>query len=277
MKELIWAEHQKLRRSKIVLVAIFAVIMVAIIVFTQGQFSFGEKRYIDDAGWFMNAAQSLATFFVLPAVIALLGSYMICREEQEDTIKSLRLIPISEAKMTIAKLLITFAFSVLFYLLLFGITFLVEVILHFRGLSIKMILSFFKIYLLDGIGIFFAIAPVIAVVSRIKKGYWLALIFTVIYSFAGLFTSISDVLSACYPITATFNISGYYSATFGEIIISLMSLFFCGLFSVLILISEKKQSKISNDTTNICRTTAKQKKTVAEQPYFHAPILFRRL
>lgn len=180
-----------------------------------------------------------ATFFVLPAVIALLGSYMICREEQEDTIKSLRLIPISEAKMTIAKLLITFAFSVLFYLLLFGITFLVEVILHFRGLSIKMILSFFKIYLLDGIGIFFAIAPVIAVVSRIKKGYWLALIFTVIYSFAGLFTSISDVLSACYPITATFNISGYYSATFGEIIISLMSLFFCGLFSVLILISKK--------------------------------------
>ena len=50
MKELIWAEHQKLRRSKIVLVAIFAVIMAAIIVFTQGQFSFGEKRYIDDAG-----------------------------------------------------------------------------------------------------------------------------------------------------------------------------------------------------------------------------------
>lgn len=275
MKELIWAEHQKLRRSKIVLVAIFAVIMVAIIVFTQGQFSFGEKRYIDDAGWFMNAAQSLATFFVLPAVIALLGSYMICREEQEDTIKSLRLIPISEAKMTIAKLLITFAFSVLFYLLLFGITFLVEVILHFRGLSIKMILSFFKIYLLDGIGIFFAIAPVIAVVSRIKKGYWLALIFTVIYSFAGLFTSISDVLSACYPITATFNISGYYSATFGEIIISLMSLFFCGLFSVLILIS-KKQSKISNDTTNICRTTAK-KKSRRSAALFPCLIRVRRL
>ena len=67
MKELIWAEHQKLRRSKIVLVAIFAVIMVAIIVFTQGQFSFGEKRYIDDAGWFMNAAQSLLHLKVTPS------------------------------------------------------------------------------------------------------------------------------------------------------------------------------------------------------------------
>ena len=59
MKELIWAEHQKLRRSKIVLVAIFAVIMAAIIVFTQGQFSFGEKRYIDDAGWFMKDRKSV--------------------------------------------------------------------------------------------------------------------------------------------------------------------------------------------------------------------------
>lgn len=100
MKELIWAEHQKLRRSKIVLVAIFAVIMVAIIVFTQGQFSFGEKRYIDDAGWFMNAAQSLATFFVLPAVIALLGSYMICREEQEDTINHVDMAALGGAAMS---------------------------------------------------------------------------------------------------------------------------------------------------------------------------------
>ena len=60
----------------------------------------------------------------------------------------------------------------------------ISAIVSVLALSIKMILSFFKIYLLDGIGIFFAIAPVIAVVSRIKKGYWLALIFTVIYSFS---------------------------------------------------------------------------------------------
>lgn len=212
MLRLIQAEFLKLRRKKfIVLMLLSALFMPLLAVF---YFRSADKTVIEPLQFY-----KWTTF-----------SY---------TIKSLRLIPISEAKMTIAKLLITFAFSVLFYLLLFGITFLVEVILHFRGLSIKMILSFFKIYLLDGIGIFFAIAPVIAVVSRIKKGYWLALIFTVIYSFAGLFTSISDVLSACYPITATFNISGYYSATFGEIIISLMSLFFCGLFSVLILISKK--------------------------------------
>ena len=84
MKDLLWAESQKLHRSKILWIAGFATVMVGLIVFAQGQFTFYDRRYIDGAGWFMTAAQSLATFYVLPAVIALLGSYMICREEQED-------------------------------------------------------------------------------------------------------------------------------------------------------------------------------------------------
>ena len=37
MKALIWAEHRKLRRSKIVWIAVFAIVMVAVIVFAQGQ------------------------------------------------------------------------------------------------------------------------------------------------------------------------------------------------------------------------------------------------
>ena len=73
MELLLWAERRKLRRSKILWIAGFATVMVALIVFAQGQFTFYESRYIDGAGWFMTAAQSLATFYVLPAVIALLG------------------------------------------------------------------------------------------------------------------------------------------------------------------------------------------------------------
>ena len=106
MELLLWAERRKLRRSKILWIAGFATVMVALIVFAQGQFTFYERRYIDGAGWFMTAAQSLATFYVLPAVIALLGSYMICREEQEDTLKSLRLIPVDEVKLTLSKMVL---------------------------------------------------------------------------------------------------------------------------------------------------------------------------
>lgn len=123
MKTLLWAEKQKLRHSKIIWITVFAVIMVAVIVFAQGQFVFNGSRYVDGAGWFMTAAQSLATFFVLPAVIALLGSYMICREEQEDTMKSLQLIPVDETKLTSAKMIVSLIFSILIYLLLFVINF----------------------------------------------------------------------------------------------------------------------------------------------------------
>mgnify|MGYP002559122265 CR=1 FL=1 len=157
MELLLWAERRKLRRSKILWIAGFATVMVALIVFAQGQFTFYESRYIDGAGWFMTAAQSLATFYVLPAVIALLGSYMICREEQEDTLKSLRLIPVDEVKLTLSKMVLALVFSVLIYLLLFAITFLVEAVLHFEALSIGLVLENLKTYLLDGIGVFFAI------------------------------------------------------------------------------------------------------------------------
>lgn len=246
MKELLWAEKQKLRHSKIIWITVFAVIMVTVIVFAQGQFVFNGSRYVDGAGWFMTASQSLATFYVLPAVIALLGSYMICREEQEDTMKSLQLIPVNETKLTAAKMIVSLIFSILIYLLLFIITFSVEAILHFQSLSIGLVLGFLKTYLLDGLGIFLAISPIIALVAKMKKGYWLALVFAEIYSFAGLFASMSATLKALYPITAVFNISGYYETVTLNWIYSVFVLLLCGGFSALILrnLNHKKKWRI---------------------------------
>ena len=131
MKDLLWAESQKLHRSKNTLDCWVCNSHGRVDrLWHRDSFTFYDRRYIDGAGWFMTAAQSLATFYVLPAVIALLGSYMICREEQEDTLKSLRLIPVDEVKLTLAKMILAFVFSVLIYLLLFAITFLVEAVLH---------------------------------------------------------------------------------------------------------------------------------------------------
>lgn len=257
MQILLWAERQKIRRSKIVWITVFATIMVAVIVFTGGQdvyhgpnvhsglkTVYDGSRYIDNAGWYMDEAQPWATFFVLPAVIALLGSYMICREEDEDTMKSLHMIPINEITLTIAKMILTFAFSILLYLLLFAITFLTESILHFSDLSVELVLGSLKEYFLDGIGVFFAISPMIALVSRIKKGYWLAFVFTEIYSVAGLFAAMSNVLKTCYPITAVFNLSGYHITTTGKIIGSSIILLLCVCFSAFILKGLKHSGKI---------------------------------
>ena len=94
---------------------------------------------------------------------------MICREEQDDTLKSLLLIPVNETTLTAAKMIVTFAISILIYLLLFAITFSVELLLHHTDLSVGMVLSFFKSYLLEGIGVFLAVSPIIALVVLYQK------------------------------------------------------------------------------------------------------------
>lgn len=97
MKTLLWAELQKLRRSNILFVTIFAVFFVAILVFSGGVVMVSEEQYaLNRTGWYLSTAQVWATLFVLPAMLALFGSYLICREEQDDTMKSLLLIPVSK-------------------------------------------------------------------------------------------------------------------------------------------------------------------------------------
>ncbi|MDD2992581.1 MAG: ABC transporter permease [Pygmaiobacter sp.] len=240
MRTLLWAERQKLRRSNMVWVAFFATVLLAAIVLIGGQQVYEGARYIDKPGWFLSVLQPWATMLALPAVIALLGSYMICREQQDDTLKTLRLIPINEAKLTVAKMILAFVICVLLYLLLFVLAFAAEAALHAPALPAGMVLGFLKAYLIDGVAVFFAISPIIALVSRNKNGYWLALVFTELYSFTGMFTSMSNTLRAIYPMTAVFGLSGYYGSTPGQFALSCISLLACGMLAVIILAGQSK-------------------------------------
>lgn len=78
----------------------FATVLIAVIVLVAGRETSVDGFYLSDAGWYMTMVQPWATMFVLPAIIAMLGSYMICREEQDDTLKSLLLILVSETALT---------------------------------------------------------------------------------------------------------------------------------------------------------------------------------
>ena len=243
MLKMLWAEWRKLRRSSILLITIFATILIAIIVLVAGRETTVEGFYLSDAGWYMTMVQPWATMFVLPAIIAMLGSYMICREEQDDTLKSLLLIPVNETALSAAKMIITFVLSILIYLLLFAITLAVELILHHADLSIGMVLFFLKSYLLEGIGVFLAVSPIIALVSYIKKSYWLALLLAEIYSFAGLFMSMSSLTKTFYPITALLGVAGYYDTTIANLLESLLVLLLCGCLTAFILVWHRYRGK----------------------------------
>ena len=235
MKNLLLTEVWKLRRSKVLWIAIFSTLMVAAVVYAQGLSVHYGKCYIDNVGWYMESVLSLATFFVLPGIIALLGSYTICREEQEDTLKSLRMIPVDESKLTEAKLTLTLLLSLFIYLLLFAITFFVEAMLHFNDLQLNSVLIMMKVYLLNGFGIFIVISPIIVFVSIIKKGYWLALVFAEVYSFAGLFANLLPLGTTFYPITAALQLAGYYEASISGRLYSLAVIIGCGILSLTLL------------------------------------------
>lgn len=236
MKKLFWAEWQKLRRSNVVFMTIFAAVMIAGIVFIGGQTQDFVGMYMSDPGGYMTMTQSWATLFAIPAVIALMGSYMICREVQDDTLKSLKLIPVSEKKLTAVKLCVTLIFSIMIYMLLFVITFFTEAVIHFGDLSVKMVWDFGKTYVLEGIGTFLAVSPIVAIISYTKKSYWLALVLAEIYSFTGIFMSMSNTLRTIYPISAVLGACGYYETTIRNRIASGIVLILCGCFSVFILI-----------------------------------------
>ena len=103
MQVMIWTELKKLRRSRMLLVALFGLCMVLVIVTAQGFFAGGNEAYGMEPEWYLTGVQSLGTLYALPGIIALFGSYIICRESQEDVLKSLLLIPVNMGKMVVAK------------------------------------------------------------------------------------------------------------------------------------------------------------------------------
>ena len=235
MKTLLLAEYKKLHRSKLIFLLVFVLIMTLGVVFLQGQFSFSGKKYIDTFGWYILQVQSLTTYFVLPSLIALFGGYIICREEQEDVLKSLKLIPIDESNMIMAKMIITLLGSIFIYILLFMATLVIEIILHFNAIIISEAVHYFVIYVLTGIGVFTSISPIIALVGLIKKSYKIALIITEIYSFMGIFFASKKVARAIYPISSIFVLSGVYKTSMMEFVISISVNIICCLVAHKIL------------------------------------------
>lgn len=144
MQVMIWTELKKLRRSRMLLVALFGLCMVLVIVTAQGFFAGGNEAYGMEPEWYLTGVQSLGTMYALPGIIALFGSYIICRESQEDVLKSLLLIPVNMGKMVVAKVMVILVFSVGTYFVLFLAAFAVEMAFHAQVLTAAIFWHYLK-------------------------------------------------------------------------------------------------------------------------------------
>lgn len=86
-----------------------------------------------------------------------------------------------------------------------------------------------------------AVSPIIALVSYTQKSYWLALLLAEIYSFAGLFMSMSGLTKTFYPITALLGTAGYYETTTAGRLGSTFVLLLCGCLAVFLLVRRRRR------------------------------------
>ena len=201
------------------------------------------KAYGMEPEWYLTGVQSLGTMYALPGIIALFGSYIICRESQEDVLKSLLLIPVNMGKMVVAKVMVILVFSVGTYLLLFLAAFAVEMAFHAQVLTAEIFWLYLKIYLVDGICVFFAVLPIICFITEKKLDYWLSLLAAEVYSFITIFVGNLEPYPNCirWWLRSRFPV---YESTPAEILLSVISMALCGTISGILIYRLSKRDAL---------------------------------
>lgn len=206
----LWAECAKLRRCRMLAVFVFGALLVVLLVLVQGGLNGSGVSYLAEPYWVLTGVQSLGSIFALPALVALLGGYLFCRERQEDVWKSLLVLPADTRWMTLAKLALTLAGSAGLYLLLFLAALCMEAVLHGGALAAGDLLSYLRMYATEGVLVFCAVLPVVAWVARRGRGYWLAVVLTEAFSVLVPLISGAGLPACLHPLVAAFTLAGYY-------------------------------------------------------------------
>lgn len=228
MFTLIFIEFKKLKRSKIMYIAICTLFLFSLCVSIQSLTAAYSAERI------MKQALAYGTFLILPALLSLIGSYIISREEQDDTMKSLVMIPIKYDMLVAAKLTTTLIIGICLSLFLFSFTLIIQIVINAYEITTTLVLINLIDYLLQGIGCFMAVAPIISFMTIFKNGHWLSVIFAEIYSLAGLFAASSKYRSI-YPISAVFSFSRASVITRNEYLICCLSLLVSAVIAWLII------------------------------------------
>lgn len=232
MPTLILMEFKKMKRSKILYIVICTMFLFYLCAAMQGI----RSKY--DANRLLSETLTYATYFIVPALYSLIGSYMLSREYLDDTMKSNMIIPVDVEKMTYAKLAACLIIGIIMFFVLFVFTIVSALFVNADQVTLHLFLSYLKIYLLHAISCFIATLPIIVVMPMFKNGFWLSVVFAEIYSFAGLVVAGSH-FRMIYPVTAAFGFSGANNTTKCEFVVCCFSLLISAVIALIILKIER--------------------------------------
>ena len=226
MINLIFCEFKKLKHYSILWAGILAVL-----------FSVGYAVFQMALGGRQGASISFSIFYfcvvfnnfalIFPAISVLIGGFLINREYNDNTLKSVLTVPVSIRKLLVAKLITTGIIVMLLSLLSFAATMLsAALILHTPDITPAATGT--ALIQICGIAFmnYLAVLPLIAWFSRKPNQFMAGVGVAFVYGFCGNFAAARSIANF-YPITAGFGIVGYQSGEFfnpviGCIVLALM-------------------------------------------------------
>lgn len=180
---------------------------------------------------------------IFPMCITLISGYIIVREQKDDTLKNIKVIPISYRMLLLGKLLVCALIAIFLGIICTLFTVIAEILFQFPGFTNQLLLQSLTKITLNCFLLYISVLPIIILTSRLSNGYMIGIILSLVYGYGGVFAAGSITLANIYPITATLGLIDYRSydnAVHWNKIICGMSLIVIVIFSILLLITSKE-------------------------------------
>lgn len=148
---------------------------------------------------------------IFPMCIALIGGYIITREEHDDTLKSILTVPISYCSLLWGKLMVCALLSLWLGVVSAVFTVIANFLIGFPGLSAESVLQISIQIILNCLFLYIAVMPIIAIAARIPNGPMIGAIVAFVYGYIAMFVAGNATLSDFYPVTASLGLIQYRS------------------------------------------------------------------
>ena len=236
MWNILRGEWSKLRRCQILLVGIVALALCPVVQYGTQLIVNPEIRdpNYDFVSLFSNVIWGNTQIF-LPISLVMIGGWLIDRENANDTMKNLRTVPVSYARLLGGKLIVTLCLSLLFGIYSVAVTVLTGSIAGLDGLSAAVLLRQGAQVIAAAFTTGLVCMPMILIFGQIRGAYLGGSILTFFLGYCILFFKSGFLLSA-YPFSAALILAGFDMETYnGATQPPNLGLALCGMMAILVL------------------------------------------
>lgn len=148
---------------------------------------------------------------IFPMCITLIAGYIISREQKDDVLKNIQVIPISFKKLVIGKLIVCGVISIFLGIICTLFTIIAQQFVQFPGFTIELAIKSLLQITLCNLFLYLAVLPIIALTSRLSDNFLVGTIIAFVYGYGGMFAAGNMSLANIYPVTASLGLIGYRS------------------------------------------------------------------